>query len=176
MPAVSESLAGVAGPLMHVSLNVRDVARSRVFYEAFFGVRAYKVRPGYTNFQLQTPPLKLALTEHPEGTGKGVLNHLGIQVGTLQEVEAARERLVAAGLATFDERDATCCFARQDKVWVRDPDGNAWEIYFVVDDLLDDHGHNHRGSLLPIAGDTAEPEPGQCCPRASAGPVCCAEK
>jgi catechol 2,3-dioxygenase-like lactoylglutathione lyase family enzyme len=173
MPAAIESLAGAAGPLMHVSLNVRDVARSRAFYEAFFGLPAHKVRPGYTNFQLPAPPLKLALTEHPENSGKGALNHLGVQVASLAEVEAARERLVAAGLATFDERDATCCYARQDKVWVTDPDGNAWEIYVVLDDLLDVPGHDHRGSPLPLVGDAA---PARCCTPTAAGAVCCTER
>jgi catechol 2,3-dioxygenase-like lactoylglutathione lyase family enzyme len=133
MPAANERAVGAR---LHLSLNVRDVARSRIFYEAFLGVPPHKVRPGYTNFQVDDPPLKLALMEGSAGGEKGALNHLGIQVGSQDQVEAARARLIAAGLATFDEQDALCCFARQDKVWVTDPDGNAWEIYVITDDLV----------------------------------------
>jgi catechol 2,3-dioxygenase-like lactoylglutathione lyase family enzyme len=167
-----------AGPLVHISLNVRNLDRSRAFYEAFFGAPAHKVRPGYANFQLQSPPLKFAINEYPEGAAKGALNHLGFQVGSLAEVEATQERLKASGLATFDERDTTCCFARQDKVWAHDPDGNAWEIYVLTDDLLDDHEHDHRGN--PLAAGEADraalsvPAPAPCCTPAAAGPVCCA--
>lgn len=177
MSSVAEPLTP-AGPLVHISLNVRDVERSRAFYEAFFGVPAHKQRPGYANFALQSPPLKFALNEYPEGVEKGVLNHLGFQAGSAEEVEATKERLIAAGLATFDERDTTCCFAKQDKVWAHDPDGNAWEIYVLTDDLLDDHAHDHRGR--PLA-EGAEPTalgvptaPGCCTPSAVTS-ACCAE-
>jgi catechol 2,3-dioxygenase-like lactoylglutathione lyase family enzyme len=166
-----------AGPLVHISLNVRDAERSRAFYEAFFGMPAHKQRPGYANFALQSPPLKFALNEYPEGAAKGALNHLGFQVGSVEEVEAAKERLVAAGLATFDERDATCCFAKQDKVWAHDPDGNAWEIYVVTDDLLDDHEHDHRGQTLAEGAELTAlsvPAAPRCCTPVASSP-CCAE-
>src|SRR5262249_934289 len=122
------------------------------FYEAFFGVPPHKVRPGYANFDLDEPPLKFALNQHPAQTGIGVLSHLGFQVPSAAHVEAAKARLKAAGLATFDETDTTCCSARQDKIWGHDPDGNAWEIYVLPDDLLDDHEHDHAGNLLAIDG------------------------
>lgn len=120
----------------HISLNVSDVTKSVVFYEAFFGVPAHKVRPGYANFDLETPALKLALNESCAGSG-GPLNHLGIVLGSTEAVAAARERLGAAGLVTLDEGDTVCCHARQDKVWAKDPDGNAWEVYTILDDMQD---------------------------------------
>jgi catechol 2,3-dioxygenase-like lactoylglutathione lyase family enzyme len=120
----------------HISLNVSDVTRSVAFYEAFFGEKAHKVRPGYANFDLSTPALKLALNESGAGVG-GPLNHLGIVVESTEAVAAARERLGAAGLIALDEGDTVCCHARQDKVWAKDPDGNAWEVYTILDDMQD---------------------------------------
>lgn len=127
----------------HISLNVADVARSVEFYQAFFGVPAHKRRPGYANFDLETPPLKLALQEgaRTAGAGAGTLDHLGIQVATREQVTAARDRLKEAGLATFDEGDTVCCYARQDKLWATDPDGNRWEVYVLLDDMLEQDDH-----------------------------------
>jgi catechol 2,3-dioxygenase-like lactoylglutathione lyase family enzyme len=125
---------------MHVSINVSDLSRSLPFYEAFFGVAPHKVRPGYANFDLATPPLKFALNEQPVERGAGTLNHLGIQLPSTCQVHKAKERLETAGLATFDEADTTCCYAKQAKVWVHDPDGNEWEVYVVTDELADEHG------------------------------------
>jgi catechol 2,3-dioxygenase-like lactoylglutathione lyase family enzyme len=148
---------------MHLSLNVSDLARSVAFYEAFLGVPPHKVRPGYANFDLAEPPLKLALNEHrwaPEtarSAQPGPLSHLGFQVATAAQVLATKERLQAAGLATFDETDTTCCYARQDKIWAHDPDGNAWEIYVLTDDLLEDHEHDHAGNPLPMGGTAPSP-------------------
>ncbi|PRY57986.1 hypothetical protein BCF74_11415 [Knoellia remsis] len=99
--------------------------------------RAGKRRPGYANFAIAEPPLKLVLIETGEQTRghgpAGALNHLGVEVST-DEVAAARERFAAAGLAAFDENDTTCCYARQDKVWVHDPAGAPWEVYTVTDE------------------------------------------
>ena len=135
---------------MHLSLKVANLERSVEFYRAFFGVAPHKVRPGYANFLLAEPPLKFALTQHTETmqTGAGSLDHLGFQVESAAELEAAKERLKAAGLATFDESDATCCYAKQDKVWAHDPDGNEWEIYVLTDDLEEDFAHDHAGNAL----------------------------
>lgn len=121
---------------MHVSINVRDLARSLAFYEAFFGAPPHKLRPGYANFDLTEPPLKFAINERADAAAGGALNHLGFQVATGAEVEAAKVRLQRAGLATFDETDTTCCYAKQDKIWAHDPDGNAWEVYVLTDDML----------------------------------------
>ncbi len=140
----------------HLSLNVSDVERSTAFYEAFFGASAHKRRPSYANFDLNDPPLKLALQQQAPQPGTGSLNHLGIQVSTREQVEAARDRLVEAGLATFDERDTTCCYALQDKVWVHDPDGNAWEVYVLLDDMVEEDHAEAAGETACCAGGTAE--------------------
>jgi catechol 2,3-dioxygenase-like lactoylglutathione lyase family enzyme len=158
MTAAPESTAK-----LHVSLNVADVNRSAQFYEAFLGQPAHKRRPGYANFDIAYPPLKLALNEIAPQPGVGRLNHLGIVVPSREDVEAARQRLIDAGLATFDERDVDCCYAIQDKVWATDPDGNQWEVYVLLDDLLDDD-HDHRESTTcctpeQSCGETAGP----CC-------------
>jgi catechol 2,3-dioxygenase-like lactoylglutathione lyase family enzyme len=123
---------------MHVSINVSNLDRSLAFYEAFFGVPPHKVRPGYANFDLATPPLKFALNEQPVQPGRGALSHLGLQMPGLDDVLAAKQRLQDAGLATFDEMNTTCCYAKQDKVWATDPDGNGWEVYVVADDQPDE--------------------------------------
>jgi catechol 2,3-dioxygenase-like lactoylglutathione lyase family enzyme len=120
----------------HVSLNVSDVTQSVAFYEAFFGEKAHKLRPGYANFDLESPALKLALNESPVSTG-GALNHLGIVLDSAEAVNATRERLAAANLISLDEGDTVCCHARQDKVWAQDPDGNSWEVYVILDDMQD---------------------------------------
>ncbi|MBW3623826.1 MAG: VOC family protein [Armatimonadetes bacterium] len=142
----------------HLSLNVSDVEKSVAFYEAFFGVPAHKRRPGYANFDLSSPALKLALQENPPCCG-GTLNHLGIQVATLDQVQGARDRLKAAGLASFDERDTTCCYARQEKVWVQDPDGNKWEVYVITDDLLDEADEEESDLSTPELSSAVT----QCC-------------
>ena len=123
---------------VQLALNVSDLEASVAFYSTLFGVEPHKRRPGYANFAIAEPPLKLVLIEVPEdvrGTGVvGALNHLGVEVETVQEVEAGASRLEKAGLAAFDEKDTTCCYALQDKVWVHDPAGAPWEIYTVKDD------------------------------------------
>lgn len=118
---------------LHLSLNVADVDRSTAFYTALFGVEPHKRREGYANFDVASPPLKLALNASAQ-RGPGALNHLGILVESSAEVAAAHRRLSDSGLATELESETTCCHAVQDKVWVRDPDGNAWEVYAILDD------------------------------------------
>lgn len=133
---------------LHVSLNVSDLDRSIAFYEAFLDAAPHKRRPAYANFDVDTPPLKLALNAYAVAPGIGALSHLGIVVDSAQAVEDAKQRLIRAGLATFDERDTTCCYARQDKIWVHDPDGNAWEVYHLVSDVPDEGHHDHDGRPL----------------------------
>jgi catechol 2,3-dioxygenase-like lactoylglutathione lyase family enzyme len=132
-------LTAAATAKTHLSLNVSDIDRSVRFYEAFFGRPVHKRREDYANFDLADPPLKLSLEQRSEEAESlfhaGALNHLGIQVARPSQVEAARKRLIDAGLATFDERDVTCCYALQDKVCVTDPDGNRWEVYVLLDEL-----------------------------------------
>ena len=118
---------------IQLALNVNDLGESIAFYTQLFGTGPAKVRPGYANFAVAEPPLKLVLLENP-GQG-GTLNHLGIEVASTDAVEAEQTRLAEEGLAAVEERDATCCYARQDKFWVKGaPDGERWEIYTVLAD------------------------------------------
>jgi catechol 2,3-dioxygenase-like lactoylglutathione lyase family enzyme len=114
----------------HISLNTPKFEESIEFYKAFFGKDPVKVKPGYAKFNIEEPGLNLALNKS-SAIEKGALNHLGIQVQTSDEVWKAKERLQAAGLSSFDERDTTCCYALQDKIWVTDPNGYNWEIFVV---------------------------------------------
>ncbi len=110
---------------IQLALNVNDLAESVAFYSKLFGAEPAKVRPGYANFAITEPPLKLILMENP-GQG-GSVNHLGVEVADTEAVEAERARLAAAGLAADEERQTTCCYARQDKFWVEGaPSGEMW--------------------------------------------------
>lgn len=118
---------------IQLALNVDDLDVAIPFYERLFGVAPHKVRPGYANFAVTDPPLKLVLFEAP-GAAQ-TLNHLGVEVEDTAEVAAAAERLAAAGLS-IDVRDQeTCCHATQDKVWVGGPGAHRWEVYTITDDL-----------------------------------------
>ena len=112
----------------HLALTVTDVERSIPFYEALFGTEPEKRKPGYAKFAVADPALNFTLTQGKRSE-LGAFNHAGIQVQSTEDVLAAKERLVAAGLAAFDEMDTTCCYARQDKIWVHDPDGTPWEVF-----------------------------------------------
>jgi catechol 2,3-dioxygenase-like lactoylglutathione lyase family enzyme len=115
----------------HLSLDVPDLGAAVAFYRELFGVAPAKEKPGYAKFELADPPLALALQEN----GEAGLSHLGIRVDDTATVQTASARLKEGGLATFDERNTACCYARQDKVWVTDPAGNAWEVYTVLEDV-----------------------------------------
>ena len=118
---------------VQLALNVNDLGQSIAFYSKLFGTEPAKVRPGYANFAISEPPLKLVLLENP-GQG-GSLNHLGVEVAGTDAVEAEQARLAGSGLASVEERDTTCCYARQDKFWVKGaPDGERWEVYTVLED------------------------------------------
>lgn len=116
---------------VQLALNVTDLESAVDFYSKLFGAQPSKRRPGYANWALTEPPLKLVLFEAAEG---GTLNHLGVEVTTTDEVSAATSRLAGQGLDTATEEGVNCCFAVQDKVWVSDPDGARWEVYTVTDD------------------------------------------
>lgn len=150
---------------VQLALNVTDLEASVDFYSAMFGVVPHKRRPGYANFAITEPPLKLVLietTEETRGTGTaGALNHLGVEVSSTEDVAQARDRFREAGLAAFDENDTTCCYALQDKVWVHDPAGAPWEVYTVKDDNPQD-ARPATASLSVLAGD------GGCCTNAVA--------
>ena len=118
---------------VQLALNVNDIDEAVSFYAKLFGTEPAKRRPGYANFAIAEPPLKLVLLENP-GQG-GTLNHLGVEVPDAGTVDAEQARLAEAGLAAVDERDTTCCYARQDKFWVKGaPGGEQWEIYTVLED------------------------------------------
>src|SRR3954470_13049194 len=118
---------------VQLALNVDDIGASIAFYSKLFGTEPAKVRPGYANFAVAEPPLKLVLLENP-GQG-GSLNHLGVEVPDVDTVDAEQTRLASAGFASLDERGTTCCYAKQDKFWVEgSPDGERWEIYTVLAD------------------------------------------
>ena len=104
---------------VQLALNVNDIDEAVGFYTKLFGTEPAKRRPGYANFAIAEPPLKLVLLENP-GQG-GTLNHLGVEVADAEAVDAEQARLAEAGLAAVDERDTTCCYARQDKFWVTAP-------------------------------------------------------
>lgn len=117
---------------LQLALNVSDLDEAVDFYSKLFSAGPAKLRPGYANFAISEPPLKLVLIE---GSGApGSLNHLGVEVASTDEVAAATARLVAEGLSTAVEDEVSCCFAVQDKVWVDAPDGEPWEIYTVLAD------------------------------------------
>jgi len=120
----------------HVSINVRNVERSIDFYRRMLGVEPSKVRTGYAKFDVQNPPLNLALNEVPDLANAGALSHLGLQVSSTADVLAIRTRWAEAGLVTRDEMQTDCCYATQDKTWVHDPDGNEWEAFVVLKDNL----------------------------------------
>lgn len=117
---------------VQLALNVSNIDAAVEFYSKLFGTEPAKRRPGYANFAIAQPPLKLVLIENPEAAG--TLNHLGVEVETTGEVNIASERLQQLGLETRTEEQVTCCYALQDKVWVQDPDGAPWEIYKVLAD------------------------------------------
>ena len=116
---------------VQLALNVNDIDEAVAFYTKLFGAEPAKRRPGYANFAISEPPLKLVLLEN-RGQG-GTLNHLGVEVPDVGTVGAEQARLAAAGLVSVDERDTTCCYARQDKFWVQGaPNGESWEFYTVL--------------------------------------------
>ncbi len=122
---------------VQLALNVADIESAVEFYAKLFGTEPSKRRPGYANFAITDPPLKLVLIENADNRGHGVegaLNHLGVEVEAPDEVAAASGRLSGEGLATRVQNQTTCCFAVQDKVWVEDPDGAPWEVYTVLSD------------------------------------------
>ena len=120
----------------HVSINVRNVEQSIDFYRRMLGIEPAKVRTGYAKFDVQNPPLNLALNEVPTLTDAGALSHLGLQVSSTDDVLQFRQQWAEAGLFTRDEMQTDCCYAVQDKTWVKDPDGNEWEVFVVLQDGL----------------------------------------
>jgi len=150
---------------VQLALNVNDIDEAVAFYTKLFGTEPAKRRPGYANFAISEPPLKLVLLENP-GQG-GSLNHLGVEVPDIGTVDAEQTRLAEAGLVSVDERETTCCYAKQDKFWVQGtPDGESWEFYTVLADSQTFYGE--EGGTACCGGAAAEPSAAT----ASAGPCC----
>ena len=149
---------------LQLALNVDDLESSIAFYSTLFGTEPHKLRPGYANFAVAEPPLKLVLIENP-GHG-GSVNHLGVEVEDVDTVDAELTRLAAAGFATTEERETTCCYAKQDKFWVQGtPNGERWEIYTVLADSETFTAEEGPGccSTADAAGDAPAPTATACC-------------
>ena len=138
---------------VQLALNVDDLDQAVAFYSKLFGTPPAKVRPGYANFAVASPPLKLVLLENP-GEG-GTINHLGVEVASSETVKSEIGRLTGEGLFTDEEMGTTCCFATQDKVWVQAPGGERWEFYTVLADS-DTFGDSPKTLA-------ADPAAGSCC-------------
>jgi len=134
---------------VQLALNVSNIDDAVAFYSKLFATEPAKRRPGYANFAIAEPPLKLVLIE---GDGGGTLNHLGVEVETGEEVRAAEARLTTEGVQTTGVDDTTCCYALKTETWVNDPDGAPWEWYVKTGDAEQMTNTVH-----------AEDEPGQCC-------------
>ncbi len=134
----------------HLALNVRDVEKSLEFYRKLLNLGPSKVRTGYAKFDVQNPPLNLTLNE-VAFAGKGALSHLGLQVASTNDVLAMRDRWTDSGLITRDEMQTNCCYATQDKTWVRDPDGNEWEVFVVLQDNLPETSPCECGDKIAAA-------------------------
>ena len=126
-------------PKIHVALNVNNLEESLKFYRSLWGIEPSKVRTGYAKFDVAEPPVNLTLNEYPSKLehGSGGINHMGVQVGSTETVLAMRDRLTERGLPiALEEKQTSCCYAVQDKVWVVDPNGYRWEVFVVLEDNL----------------------------------------
>ncbi|ETD32438.1 ArsI/CadI family heavy metal resistance metalloenzyme [Williamsia sp. D3] len=147
---------------MQLALNVDDLDQAVAFYSKLFDVPPAKLKPGYANFAVTEPPLKLVLLENP-GKG-GTINHLGVEVESSEKVHNEIARLSGEGLFTEEEINSTCCFATQDKVWVTGPAGEKWEVYTVFADS-DTFGTSPK--LLLDSSTEASPTDSVCCASAT---------
>ncbi len=156
----SKSNEPVAVLKAHLALNVRSVDQSIEFYRKMLGIQPSKVRPRYAKFDIENPPLNLTLTE-AVFTGRGALSHLGMQVASTADVLATRQRWTEIGLITRDEMQTNCCYATQDKTWVRDPDGNEWEVFVVLADNLPETDPCACGEKVQMTAENSAPA--SCC-------------
>jgi catechol 2,3-dioxygenase-like lactoylglutathione lyase family enzyme len=151
-----QSPKGVPVSRVQLALRVSDLDAAIEFYSRLFDAVPAKRRPGYANFALAEPPLKLVLLEGEPGEATR-MDHLGVEVASTDEVTEATNRLADAGLATRPEENTTCCYAVQDKVWVTGPGGEPWEVYTVKADARPDLEGRTEAELSAVAGD------GSCC-------------
>ncbi len=140
---------------LQLALNVKDLDAAVAFYSKMFGTPVNKRKPGYANFAIDEPPLKLVLFELPDAPER--LNHLGVEVFEDEAVTAATERLKAEGMEHLVEDETTCCYAKANKVWAQEPDGLRWEWYRVLDDS------ETFGTPAPELTPEPKPEPAGCC-------------
>ncbi|MDI2130154.1 ArsI/CadI family heavy metal resistance metalloenzyme [Yinghuangia seranimata] len=149
---------------VQLALRVADLDASIAFYTKLFGAEPAKLRDGYANFAIAEPPLKLVLIQGAEGEPT-VMDHLGVEVDTTEQVSAATTRLADAGLATVEENDTTCCYAVQDKVWVHGPGAEPWEVYVVKADAEQLPRDEGSACCLPAGAEALELQPaaGGCC-------------
>ncbi len=159
---------------LHLSLLTTDLDASVRFYSALFGLRPDKLHDDYARFTVADPPLVLALRPSPTAHPAGRLDHMGLRLPGKAEVGAAEQRLVEAGLHTRPEVGVSCCYAVQDKIWLEDPDGNAWEVYTVLGDApalapdsgtccIDDDAVVATPVAGAVAGAAAAPAASGCC-------------
>ncbi|WP_330334451.1 VOC family protein [Streptomyces sp. NBC_00536] len=151
---------------VQLALRVADLEGSIAFYSKLFNTEPAKRRPGYANFAITEPPLKLVLIEGAGESGGEAdeetrLDHLGVEVATAEDVHAATTRLKDSGLATFEENDTSCCYALQDKVWVTGPGKEPWEVYVVKADA-DTLGKSADSAPQTCCGTTASRTPAGC--------------
>lgn len=137
---------------LQLALNVRDIDEAVAYYSKLFQAEPHKRRPGYANFALDTPPLKLVLFENPNADER--LNHLGVEVFEAEQITEAKQRMTEAGVLDVVEQETVCCHATQDKLWSHEPQGLRWEWYRITDDDPD--------GLGLIAAD-AKPAGDACC-------------
>jgi len=150
--------------LFHVALDVADVERSTDFYRRLFGVEPARHEPDYARFEPGQPAVVLSLNRSSSAGTTRWPNHLGLRLSDATALETVRRRVNEAGLATREEAGVECCYARQDKHWLEDPDGHPWELYVVTEADLPAHG----GRAPEAAGASAAPEGATCC-----APECC---
>ena len=142
---------------IQLALNVKDIEKAIEFYSKLFDTKVSKRKPGYANFAIDTPPLKLVLNERPDAPER--LDHLGVEVFTEGDVASTADRLREAGIISLEEKDTTCCYANSEKVWATAPDGMRWEWYRVTSD-------SDTFGAAPDFGDTkraVEENKGACC-------------
>lgn len=165
---------------LQLALNVEDLDQAVDFYSTLLGVEPAKRRPGYVNFAVADPPLKLVLIE--QAGAKGTLNHLGVEVETVEHLDAERARLAETGLLTADVGETTCCYARQDKLWIEGaPHPEPWEVYTVLDDSATFFAQPAGAQAGTEAGTVADTAGAACCAdsadvdrqRAGAEKTCC---
>jgi predicted enzyme related to lactoylglutathione lyase len=159
-----EVLPEVPMSRVQLALNVNNLDEAINFYSKLFNTQPAKIKPGYANFAVAEPPLKLILMENP-GQG-GSINHLGVEVADVDTVDAEQSRLAESGLASIDERGTTCCYAKQDKFWVEGaPNGERWEVYTVLADSATFSAENGEGATCCAAAVGAEQDPSatRCC-------------